>query len=126
MESNTSYQKQPVSTLTRENHSLWFRLMRRYLDSKEIGWVLEVSDILGTPASTPEAGSSTSQDPTLSSLEYSIHSPKFRKDNSAALYWIGIYLSEEDEEFVSEYEKARDIWRALETKYKKKLRATAR
>ena len=86
MESNTSYQKQPVSTLTRENHSLWFRLMRRYLDSKEIGWVLEVSDILGTPASTPEAGSSTSQDPTLSSLEYSIYSPKFRKDDSIALY----------------------------------------
>ena len=119
MESSTSQPKQPVPTLTRENHELWFRQMKRWIESKELGWVVFEED----QVETPQSDTATS---TLSGLEHSRHGPKYRKDNQSALYWIGLCISYEDEEFTSEHESARDVWRTLERRYQKKLQVTAR
>jgi transposase InsO family protein len=122
MEGETGYgRKQPVPTLTRENHAMWFRQMKRFLSSKDIKWVIDGS----TPALTPqsETSSSTVGPPALDSSQYSL---RYQKDNNAALYWIGLCISEEDDEFVSEHNEAKDVWEVLERKYQKRLQVTAR
>lgn len=113
METQQNQVKRPVPVLTRENHQMWFRQMRRYLASKKCLWVLEPLSETATPLSSFGSTPQTLPMPTPSR-----HSSQYDEANGTATYTITLCLSEDDEEMVAEKFHAKDIWAALEEKYR--------
>ncbi|KAI0995896.1 hypothetical protein K3495_g12285, partial [Podosphaera aphanis] len=111
---DSSISKKPVQELGRDNWKRWFQNMTNWLESKEAFFTIQ------EPVAIPQSESSS----TFSS--YSKHSPEWRKADATARYWILLCVSEDDQELVGENKTAAGIWKSLESKYKRTLKAAGR
>jgi hypothetical protein len=112
MDSSTS--KKPVQELGRDNWKRWFQNMANWLESKDAFFTIQ------EPVMTPQSESSSA----FSS--YSKHSSEWRKADATARYWVLLCVSEDDQELVGDQKTAAGIWKLLESKYKRTLKAAGR
>jgi hypothetical protein len=106
--------KKPVQELGRDNWKRWFQNMANWLESKDSFFTIQELVI------TPQSESSS----TFSS--YSKHSPEWRKADATARYWILLCVIEDNQELVGDQKTAAGIWKTLESKYKRTLKAVGR
>ena len=104
--------RRPVPLLTRENCDQWFTLMKRWLIGKDLWFVIGSTN--ASSANTPNSASS--------------FSAGFgnQKADSKALYWLTICTSADDQEHTADHSSAKEVWDALQSKYKEKLQTTGR
>lgn len=124
MEGNSAQQggaRKAAPILTRANYRQWFQIMQNYLEGENVFWAIEDMPLLQgtTPSSTPSSSA------TINSLQYSIHSPEWKKANGKARFNIYICLSEDDQDEIEEVPKACDVWVLLKSKYSKAFKADA-
>ncbi|KAK3612800.1 hypothetical protein LTR22_028456, partial [Elasticomyces elasticus] len=108
-----------IPILPRENHQAWFRQIRFKLLEKDVYWTLEL--VAGTPTLTPESST------TEPFLFQPYNSASFStKANASAMSTIVGALSHEDQEYTEEFDRAKEVWEALQRKYQKRLQVTVR
>ena len=117
--------KRAVDTLTRQNHELWFKLLKQWFIGEGLWEVID-------PDNAPDATSMIeSAAPSAASSYGKILTNTLGYQNGAKLdaraqYQLLLYISTDDMEYVAEETRVRGIWMKLLTKYKKKLKTVER
>ena len=109
---NIFAKRQFVSVFTHNNCDQWFTLIKRWLTDKELYYVIKILIFfLDTFASN-------------SFSFFTDSSFTFKKIDVKTLYWLNIYISTNDQKYVSDKSTVKNVWISLKFKYKKKLQIT--
>jgi hypothetical protein len=115
--SSSNVAKQPVETLTRDNHEIWFYSMELWLRTKKaFDAVLPPTETM-TPATTPISSSTAMGTTTIERNDES---------NVMALYWISMCIGDLDKIWVKRDTLAATVWSKLYKKYATKTPAACR
>jgi len=96
-----------ISILTHKNCNQWFTLMQKWLTKENLWFVCE---IISVNTLTNEFSF------FFSNLDF-----KSQKINTKILYWLIIYISVDDQEYLINKISTKNVWNVLKFKYKKKL-----
>ena len=107
--------RRSVLILTCKNCNQWFSLMKRWLIKKDLWFIIEDKSDLNTLDSIINIISE------IQSLDF-----ESQKIDAKAHYWLIICIIINDQEHIADKTSAKEIWNALNYKYKEKLQITER
>ncbi|KAI4236975.1 MAG: hypothetical protein LQ349_002205 [Xanthoria aureola] len=113
----TSFRRQPIPALARDNKDDWFQTMQVFLESKDLWHVI---DLHASPVLTPASTESSAPTPLPDS------SFPNKKPDAEARFTLLLCVDADNREIIGELASAGAMWRTLRAKYTDNLQVTNR